>query len=79
MKQKIVKNYKGKKAFILDNSSGELYRSNETSTTEIFLTFSDYLKLKELNILIVQKCALHREQIRQTIDTMRYAIQKIEK
>ena len=76
MKLNIIKDYTGKVGFTINETTGELYRTLET-IANIYLTYSEYIELKDLNDTIIKKCKLHDEQKKATIDIMKVAIRKV--
>jgi len=71
-----IREYDGTRPFKLDKDTGELWWTIESSG-EYFLTYDEYLKLKDLNDSISKKCKLLDEQKKTTIEIFRAAIGKV--
>lgn len=71
-----IREYDGTRPFKIDKDSGVLWWTTE-SMGEYFLTYEEYLKLKDLNDSISKKCKLLDEQKETTIEIFRAAISKV--
>jgi len=71
--------FRGTEPFRIDMDTGKLHRTTESNAGKntFYLTYGEYNRLGDLNNSITEKCRLHDEQKKTTIDMFVLAIRKI--